>query len=161
MTNPDSVVDEEVETKAIEKWLRMVDKPLATKKGDRKDMNLEETKKMLRKWASENADICRVYIYGSRARGNFDKSSDLDVAVELDPEQDDIDSYAFWISHGMELERELQSLLPYKIQLEYYSENRKELVKDIVRGAIEKFSIAVYSRDENSKKQQPKDEQKQ
>jgi len=30
-------MDEEAETKAIEKWLRMVDKPLATKEGDKKD----------------------------------------------------------------------------------------------------------------------------
>jgi len=30
-------MDEEAETKAIEKWLRTVDKPLATKEGDRKD----------------------------------------------------------------------------------------------------------------------------
>jgi len=30
-------MDEEAETKAIEKWLRMVDKQLATKEGDKKD----------------------------------------------------------------------------------------------------------------------------
>ncbi len=30
-------MDEEAETKAIEKWLRMVDEPLATKEGDKKD----------------------------------------------------------------------------------------------------------------------------
>jgi hypothetical protein len=30
-------MDEETETKAIEKWLRLVDKPLATKEGDKKD----------------------------------------------------------------------------------------------------------------------------
>ena len=30
-------MDEEAETKAIEKWLRMVDKPLAKKKADKKD----------------------------------------------------------------------------------------------------------------------------
>jgi len=29
-------MDEETETKAIEKWLRMVDKPLETKEGDKK-----------------------------------------------------------------------------------------------------------------------------
>ena len=29
-------MDEETETKAIEKWLRMVDKPLATKEKDKK-----------------------------------------------------------------------------------------------------------------------------
>ncbi len=37
MTNPDSVINEEAETKAIEKWLRMVDETLATKEGDKKD----------------------------------------------------------------------------------------------------------------------------
>jgi len=30
-------MDEEAETKAIDKWLRMVDKPLETKEGDKKD----------------------------------------------------------------------------------------------------------------------------
>ena len=30
-------MDEEAETKAIEKWLRIVDKSLATKEGDKKD----------------------------------------------------------------------------------------------------------------------------
>ncbi len=30
-------MDEEAETKAIEKWLRMVDETLATKEGDKKD----------------------------------------------------------------------------------------------------------------------------
>ena len=30
-------MDEEAETKAIEKWLRMVDKPLETKERDKKD----------------------------------------------------------------------------------------------------------------------------
>ena len=30
-------MDEETETKAIEKWLLMVDKPLATKERDKKD----------------------------------------------------------------------------------------------------------------------------
>ena len=30
-------MDEETETKEIQKWLRMVDKPLAKKEGDNKD----------------------------------------------------------------------------------------------------------------------------
>ena len=30
-------MDEEAETKAIEKWLRLVDKPLETKERDKKD----------------------------------------------------------------------------------------------------------------------------
>ena len=39
-------MDEEAETKAIEKWLRMVDKPLSTKEGDKKDV---EPKAILQK----------------------------------------------------------------------------------------------------------------
>ncbi len=35
-------MDEEAETKAIEKWLRMVDKPLAKKEGDKKDAEPRE-----------------------------------------------------------------------------------------------------------------------
>jgi hypothetical protein len=35
-------MDEEAETKAIEKWLRVVDKPLATKEGDNKDAGPRE-----------------------------------------------------------------------------------------------------------------------
>ena len=30
-------MDEETEIKAIQKWLRIVDKPLATKEGDKRD----------------------------------------------------------------------------------------------------------------------------
>ena len=35
-------MDEEAETKAIEKWLRMVDKPLGTKEGANKDAEPRE-----------------------------------------------------------------------------------------------------------------------
>ncbi len=35
-------MDEEAETKAIEKWLRMVDKPLATKERYKKDAESRE-----------------------------------------------------------------------------------------------------------------------
>ncbi len=35
-------MDEEAQTKEIKKWLRMVDKPLAKKKGDKKDAKPRE-----------------------------------------------------------------------------------------------------------------------
>ncbi len=35
-------MDEETETKQIEKWLRMVDKPLAEKEADKKDAEPRE-----------------------------------------------------------------------------------------------------------------------
>lgn len=42
MTNPDSVINEEAETKAIEKWLRMADKSLTAKARDKKEAEPRE-----------------------------------------------------------------------------------------------------------------------
>lgn len=116
-----------------------------------KQKQLEDAWKILREWARENPDVCTVYIYGSRAKGDFDKSSDLDIALEIDPEQGNIDSYTFWVSHSKEYDQKLQSLFSYKVHLEYYTQDRKELVKDIVKAAIdiEQSGIVVYSKSEN------------
>lgn len=121
-----------------------------------KQRQMEDAWKILCKWARENPEVCTIYIYGSRAKGDFNKSSDLDIALEIATEQGNIESYTFWVSHGTEYEQELQSLLPYKIHLEYYTQDRKELVKDIVRAAIdiEKSGIVVYSRSEDQKDEQ-------
>jgi len=42
-------------------------------------------------------------------------------------------------------------LLPYKVHLEYYSQNRKDFIKDIVKTAIdiEKSGIVVYTKSED------------
>ena len=123
-----------------------------------KQKQLEDAWKILCEWAREKPDVYAVYMYGSRAKRDFKKSSDLDIALEIEPEHGKIDSYSYWTSHGGKFEQELQSLFPYKVHLEYYSQDRKELVKDIVRTAIdiEKTGIVVYSKSEDQK-----DEQKQ
>jgi len=124
-------------------------------------MDLETVKRALRRWAAKNGAIQRVYLYGSRVKGDFNKSSDLDVAIALQPEQGHINGYAFWVLHGTELEQELQSLLTdYKVHLEYYDKNKVEMVKDIVKAGIEENGIVVYSRDKDKKEDKPKDEQK-
>lgn len=116
-------------------------------------MDLESVKEILREWAGKNLDIRTVYIYGSRARGDFKESSDLDIAIELDPSEGHIDGYTFWVSRGTELEQELQTLLTgYKVHLEYYDKNKPEMVKDIVRTGIEGTGDVVYSQ-ENEKRQ--------
>ncbi len=45
-------MDKEAETKAIEKWLRMVDKPLATKEG------------RIKKWKSRKKQVLKIKRYG-------------------------------------------------------------------------------------------------
>ena len=120
-------------------------------------MDLEYVKDVLRKWASKNPDIRTLFIYGSRASGDFSEGSDLDVAIELNRKNGHITGHSLWTSCGTKLEQELQSLFPYKIHLEYYDKKKKDLVKDIVKTGIENCSVVVYSRDKEKK---PKDEQK-
>jgi len=111
-------------------------------------MKINDVKKLLRNWASENEDIRTVYIYGSRQRGDFAESSDLDIAIDLNQKKSNIDGHSLWVTYGSKLERELQSMLPFKVHLEYYDKSRIDLVKDIVRTAIENSHEEVYSRDE-------------
>ena len=47
-------MDKEAETKAIEKWLRMVDKPLAAKEGNNKDAGRQAVLRSKLKLATNN-----------------------------------------------------------------------------------------------------------
>jgi len=66
---------------------------------------VENVKKRLCNWAGENPNILKVWIYGSRATGNFHEDSDLDVAIEIDPQDGNIDAHSYWIAHETELKQ--------------------------------------------------------
>lgn len=107
---------------------------------------LKEVQKALYEWASTNPDIDKVYIYGSRVAGNFTDSSDLDIAVEIDPQSGgQISAGAIWVVYGTKWERELQSLLPHhKIHLEHYD----KLYSQRVKKGVETSGKLVYTRGE-------------
>jgi len=48
-----------------------------------KNMDIVELSNIIAKWAKEEALVTRAYVFGSRARNNFQVDSDLDVAVEI------------------------------------------------------------------------------
>ncbi len=111
-------------------------------------MNLEGIKDILCEWGSKDPDIRTVYIYGSRARGDFGKNSDLDIAIEFDRKQGHIDGYSIWISHSEEYKRQVESLLPEtKVHLEYYDRDKTPTVKR----AIDQSCVLVYSREKEQK----------
>ena len=68
--------------------------------------------------------VKRVYLFGSRVRGDFRPDSDIDIAVELDPKAfsgaDDSSGLATWMFESNAWKTELQSLIPLRVQLERY-----------------------------------------
>jgi predicted nucleotidyltransferase len=111
-------------------------------------MSLEEIKKILRGWASRNDAISKLYIYGSRVKGDFKKISDLDIAIEIDPRNGDTNELTTWICEGSNWEEELKSLIPkYKIHLEWCNEDETPTVKT----GVDDSGVLIYSRDEEAK----------
>ncbi len=67
-------------------------------------------------------EITKVMIYGSRAKGDFKASSDIDLSVFTDKKD---------ISFLFKIENEIDDLLlPYKVDLSFYSLLDNENLKD-------------------------------
>lgn len=111
-------------------------------------MDLESVKDILREWAGKHLDIRTVYIYGSRATGDFNRDSDLDIAIELDPKHSHINGYGLWVSCSEEYERAVKSLLSESnVHLEYCDKENTPTVT----AAVESSGFLVYSRDKDEK----------
>src|SRR5438105_638499 len=60
-------------------------------------MDLDNIAAALGRWASRHPQIKRVYLFGSRVRGDHHRDSDLDIAVELDENLDESGGLATWM----------------------------------------------------------------
>lgn len=74
-------------------------------------------------WATRHLSIKRVYVYGSRVRGQYRIDSDLDVAIEITPNPRDENALATWLSEKRLLSQELAPLLPWPLHLEWFDPN--------------------------------------
>jgi predicted nucleotidyltransferase len=88
-------------------------------------MELDTLRKVLGNWASKYPLIYRVHLFGSRARGSQKVDSDIDIAIELEynllPDVDEDEVLAIWTRYADDWEDELKTLLPFNLDLEYYS----------------------------------------
>ena len=74
---------------------------------------------IVRAWAEGKELIRRVQFFGSRVRGTFCASSDLDVAVTLiyaDPDT----CLAYWFAHQDAWTFELECALPWQVDLQFH-----------------------------------------
>ena len=103
---------------------------------------ITEVTTVVSEWASQNPLVRKVSLYGSRVKGCYKSDSDLDIAVEIDKGLGDENKLATWITDGDKWKAELQTLLPYRVHLEWYDEEETERV----RRAVESSGILVYSK---------------
>lgn len=90
-------------------------------------METSEIARVLAEWAERKPLVKRVFIFGSRVRGDHKADSDIDIAVELDAVEyqrsDESGGLDTWIHAKQRWKEELQTLIPNKVQLELWSQN--------------------------------------
>jgi predicted nucleotidyltransferase len=62
--------------------------------------------------------VQEAYIFGSRARQDHRPDSGLDIALVIRPDEGDTSAYATWIDESEDSRDELQTILPYTVDLQ-------------------------------------------
>lgn len=103
------------------------------------------TKKSLRAWAANKPLVGKLWVFGSRSRGDFELDSDIDIAIELDLRYggfDETGGMVTWSSETDGWEEELEQLLGMKVDLQQY---RCEDTPTIY-GALKESSCLIYAK---------------
>jgi predicted nucleotidyltransferase len=96
-------------------------------------------------WAEATPRIRRVWVFGSRAKGNPRTDSDLDIAVEVEPVADSEETLAVWMANSEKWQSELQEHISFTVDLEWFDPDGST---PKVRGALRETGILVYERAE-------------
>lgn len=98
----------------------------------------DEVDARLTAWASEQALIDRLWIFGSRARADFRPDSDLDIAIALDPTLclgDDSGGSATWMFETEQWKEQLGALIPFAIDLNQFVETSPIIVTGVAQSS--------------------------
>ena len=97
-------------------------------------MEIQQIQQSIAAWAGRKPLIKRVFIFGSRVRGDHRNDSDLDVAIELDLTEyqasDESGGWATWMFETNEWKSELQVLIPYEIHLQQFCGDQTPTIRD-------------------------------
>lgn len=89
---------------------------------------------LVSRWAEQKAKIRKVWFFGSRVRGSFVQSSDLDIAVELEFEENGT-AFAYWALDSSGWEAELVEILPWRIDLQLYVREEAPVIETAIRSS--------------------------
>lgn len=109
-------------------------------------MDVPQISELLASWARGKPLVKRLYIFGSRARGDHRTDSDIDIAVELDPAvfqgSDESGGLATWMFETKAWKAEIEKLLPFPVQLERFREEQTPTI----RKGLAQSSHLVYEK---------------
>lgn len=83
---------------------------------------LEADRVAIVEWAEKHPEIKRVYLYGSRARGDHHAGSDIDLAIEMDAPNPD-KAYSMWSAFKSDFDEAPDLHLSAEVQLEWYEKD--------------------------------------
>lgn len=104
---------------------------------------LEADRVAIVEWAERHSEIKRVYLYGSRARGDHRVDSDIDLAIEVSAQLGDSDSFTTWMYWKQDYDEAPDLHLSVEVQLEWYEEGAG-LTR--VGPGVEKDGVLLFER---------------
>ena len=106
----------------------------------------ESLRESLRTWAAAKPLVNRLWVFGSRARGDHRQDSDLDIAIELDLTAaggcDDSGGLATWMLDTTGWPEELQGITGLRIDLQHFDGARTPTIQS----GLESSSVVVYEK---------------
>jgi predicted nucleotidyltransferase len=109
-------------------------------------MPLDEMQVLLSIWAAETPLVKRLWLFGSRVRGEHREDSDVDVAIELDMTAvkgvDESAGMATWAFDTMTWKPELELLLSRVVDLQRYKAGET----NIIQAGLDQSSVLVYEK---------------
>jgi predicted nucleotidyltransferase len=108
-------------------------------------MEREEMAVLVASWAASEPLVRKAYIFGSRAQGDHKSESDLDVAVELQPQPGDSGPLVTWISEAEKLRSSLSSRITVTVDLQWYggAEDTPTIHAGLLAGSVVVYDIAA------------------
>ena len=95
------------------------------------------------RWAAENPEVRRVWVFGSRAKDTHRPDSDIDVAVELEPVADSEETLTRWIAHAEVWNAQLQNLIAPQVDLEWFDPDGST---PSIEAGLNDSKVLVYER---------------